>query len=43
MGRQSNAKWIKRLRRWLVAPTVAEKDRLQRLFGHHKKFDVRRG
>jgi len=41
MGRQRNVKWLNRLRRWLRAPTVTEKLRLQSLFGHHRKFRVR--
>jgi hypothetical protein len=41
MGRSRNRKWRARVRRWLVASTVIEKDRLQRLFGRHKKFTIR--
>ncbi len=42
MGRQQNATWRKRLQRWLRAPSAAEKLRLQRLFGHHRKFNLLR-
>jgi len=42
MGRQRNAKWVKRLRRWLLARDVAEKDRLQRVFGRHRRFNLLR-
>jgi hypothetical protein len=42
MGRASNAKWRARLQRWLRATTVAEKDRLQELFGRHRRFHLLR-
>jgi len=42
MGRQRNAKWEKRLRRWLAARSVAEKSWLQHLFGRHRKFNLLR-
>jgi hypothetical protein len=42
MGRARNRKWRKRLQRWLKASTVAEKVRLQHLFGRHRKFNVLR-
>jgi len=42
MGRRSNRVWVQRLGRWLLAPDVAEKTRLQALFGRHRRFNLLR-